>query len=115
MLIAVFKGNPGEALPIVRNGSIEKLHAYGMQMGQYSPTGLETEHDSKNTVLALVGLCHIRDPYIQCRNICIEPFHIVLYCRVQEVQRSGHAGDVLSKWVQVSLACKAAEQSAIFH
>jgi len=33
----------------------------------------------------------------------------------QEVQRSGHAGDVLSKWVQVSIACKAAEQSAIFH
>lgn len=36
-------------------------------------------------------------------------------CILQEVQRSGHAADVLSKWVQVSLACKAAEQSAIFH
>ena len=33
----------------------------------------------------------------------------------QEVQRSGRAGDVLSKWVQTSIACKAAEQSAIFH
>ena len=34
---------------------------------------------------------------------------------LQEVQQSGHAADILSKWVQVSMACKAAEQSAVFH
>lgn len=38
-----------------------------------------------------------------------------LYNILQEVQQSGHAADVLSKWVQVSLSCKAAEQSAVFH
>ena len=34
---------------------------------------------------------------------------------VQEVQTIGKAGAVMSRWVQTSVACKAAEQSAVFH